>query len=160
MTCGSLFSDGYIIDALDAVAPESIAESHLSNGDIIGPNAPTFASPLYRKVLYSVANNFAGLEAVSMVKIIHYLQAETNQKLYYLLSTIGGHSARAIAQNIFKGAIESGDHRIVNTLLNEKSEDIDPNKQFICIDNRHWTPIERAVSLRHIDVVKVLFKQT
>ncbi|KAL8718362.1 MAG: hypothetical protein Q9225_004488 [Loekoesia sp. 1 TL-2023] len=158
ITYGPLFSDGYTIDALDAIVPESIAESHISDGAISGPNAPAVASPLYRKILYSVANNFAGLEAVPMVKVIQYLQAETDQKLYYLLSSIGGHSARAIAQNIFKGAIESGDHRIVNTLLDERPGDIDLNKQFLYVDGWDWTPIERAVSLRHTGVVKVLLK--
>ena len=158
MTHGPLFSDKYTVDALNAVVPESIAKSHLFNSAIIGSDAPAFASPLYQKILYSVANNFAGLEAIPMVKIIQYLQAETDQKLSYLLSSIGGHSVRAIAQNIFKGAIESGDHRIVNILLNERAEDIHLNKQFLYVDDCHWTPIERAVNLRHVDVVKVLLE--
>ncbi len=157
-THGPLFSDGHTIDALNAVVPGSIAKSQLFNSANIGSDAPAFASPLYRKVLYSVANNFAGLEAIPMVKIIQYLQVETDQKLYYLLSSIGGHSVRAIAQNIFKGAIESGDHRIVNILLNERAEDIHLDKQFLYVDDCHWTPIERVVYLRHVDMVKVLLK--
>ncbi len=157
-THGPLFSDGHTIDALNAVVPGSIAKSQLFNSANIGSDAPAFASPLYRKVLYSVANNFAGLEAIPMVKIIQYLQVETDQKLYYLLSSIGGHSVRAIAQNIFKGAIESGDYRIVSILLDERAEDIHLDKQFLYVDDRHWTPIERAVNLRHVAVVKVLLE--
>jgi ankyrin repeat protein len=146
------------IAALDAVIPKSTLQLHFPNGELTGSDTPASALPLYWKILFCVGNNFAGLEDIPIGRIIQYLQAETNQKLYQILSSIKGHSARAIIQNVFKGAIESGDHRIIDMLLDERSEDLDFEEQFLYVDGRHWTPIERAVSLRYIDVVKVLLK--
>ena len=61
-------------------------------------------------------------------------------------------------QNIFKGAIEAGDARIVELLLSEKFADIDVNQQVCLIEGRRYTPIERASILRHKDVIESLLR--
>ena len=144
------------IRALDAVIPESIARDNFPSTSVLAPEAQGFASPVYRTILYSIANNFAGLDAVPKDKVIYYLQRETGQQLYNLIRSTKGHSAKAIAQNIFKGAIEYGDHRIIDLLLKEKAAGIDVNKQFCSVDGKKWTPIQRASALCHDQVVRVL----
>ena len=149
---GTWTSSNTVLTALKSVVPDFPGSSTIS-GDI-----RAFTSPLYRQVLFSIANNFAGLGALDFKSIIRFLQGETDETLYKLILDNPCYSSRAIAQNLFKGAIEAGDARIVDLLLTEGSAGIEVNQQFCSIGGHIYTPIERASALRHKEVIKSLLR--
>ena len=144
--------------ALKSGWPKSIADENIAGSSVILPGTQIFASPLYRLVLFSVANNYAGLGALPIEDVIHFLQKETDQSLYELIRLAPGYTSRAIGQNLFKGAIEAGDARIVDLLLSENFADIDINQQICFVGPQRYTPIERASRLRHKCVIESLLR--
>ncbi len=115
-------------------------------------------SPLYRRVLFSVSNNFVGLKGHSYETVIAYLVENTNEELYDIISSSSCDTAKAILRNLFKGAIEAGKHTVVEALLQNPNIDIDPNSEICHVSNDKWTPIERASALRHYAVITVLLE--
>jgi len=114
-----------------------------------------YVSPLYRRILFSVSNNFAGLEAHSE-EVITYLRKNTKSDLYDIISSSSCYAAKAVLRNLFKGAIEAGDDKVVRGLLQNPSVDIDPNLQICHIAGAQWTPIERAAARRDHGIVAAL----
>jgi ankyrin repeat protein len=147
---------GPISDALKSVMPIPMANEGFSEYAVMKSGTQIFSSPLYRQILFSVANNFAGLDAFSISEVIQFLQEETSERLYQMIRFTPGYSSGAIAQNLFKGAIEVGDAKIVDLLLTEKVAGIDPNEQVCIVNGEKFTPIERASKLRHKNVIRVL----
>ena len=140
---------------LKSVLPQPLAEEYLSRPFDDFPSTRDLAIPLYRQVLFSLANSFAGLDGADMKKIMRFLQKETSQGLFQLISRDLRYSPRAVAQSIFKGAIEIGDARLIDLILSEKSIGIDLNRLWCC---GRYTPIERASLLRHKEAIKVLLR--
>ena len=144
--------------ALKSILPQSIAEEilHPPSSDL--PNTREFARSHYRQILFSLANNFAGLDGADMKQVIRFLQEETSQELFQLICGDSRYSARAIAQSVFRGAIELGDARLIGLLLGESSTGIDVNGLWCDIQDRRYTPIERVCLLRHEQAIKVLLE--
>ena len=140
---------------LKSILPQSIAEPNASR---LATGLPNSTTNLHRQVLFSLANNLAGLDGADMSKVAKFLQNETHQGLLGLICSSPSYSARAIAQNIFRGAIELGDAKLIDLLLNEKSSGIDVNRLWCCIEVRKYTPIERGSFLGHEEVIEVLLK--
>ena len=143
--------------ASEAIVPSSIAELNFSTASSLSNPLQGLASPFFRKVLFSMANNFAGLRTSAGPQILQYLLKETNQALYELILSIPGPSGQAIVQSIFRCAIEMGDVRVLEQLLIKKAAVIGLDQLFCFeIDEKVATPIERAVILRHHSMVELL----
>ena len=146
-----------VFAALKSVVPRLIAdEKTLPTSRLLASNDQVFRSPLHRQILFSVANNFAGLGTFPIGDIMHILQRETAEKLYQMIRSAPGSAARAIIQNIFKAAIEAGDAMIVDLLIRENPIDAQINEQFLVTGGFRYTPIECATALRHEHVVRIL----
>ena len=142
--------------ALKSVVPKSIAEDDIPRSSVTPPEPQIFTSSLHRQILFSVANNFAGMDAFPVKHIFHFLGKETIEKFCrQVRSCAPALSSWAIIQNMFRGAIEAGDTIIVDMLLRE-SPNIDVNSQFCFVKGNKYTPIERASMLRYQEVVKTL----
>ena len=149
--------DSSVNIALTSVVPKSITEHDTSGSSVVFPKTQIFTSSPHRQIIFSVANNFAGLEGISIKDISHFLRKDTNENFYQLFrSSARSYSSRALIQNLFKASIEAGDAKSVDVLLRENHNAIDVNEPFIFVDGHHWTPIERASSFGHEDVVKSL----
>jgi hypothetical protein len=143
---------------LDAIMPPADGQETWTDDPLAEASLDLYVSPLYRRILFSVSNDFAGLGAYSFQEVIGYLQRETTAKLYELIIASSCHSAKAIVRNLFKGAIEAGDAVVVDSLLQHSAVNIDPYLE-ICYDfTKRFTPIERASALQHKGVVKVLLQ--
>ena len=146
-----------VFAALKSVVPRRMAdEKILPTSRLLASSDQVFKSPLHRRILFSVANNFAGLGTFPVGDIMHILQTETTQKLYKMVRSAPGSASRAIIQNIFKAAIEAGDAMIVDLLIRENPVDTQINEQFLVAEDVRYTPVERATALRHEHVVRVL----
>ena len=155
---GTWTATSSVLAAIKSVVPDFIAEEVFPSSSTISGDIRAFTSPLYRQVLFSMANNFAGLGALDFKSIIRFLQEGTDETLYKLVLNKPCYSSRAIAQNLFKVAIEAGDARIVDLLLTEGLAGINVNQQFCSIGGQKYTPIERASALRHKDLIKTLLR--
>lgn len=144
--------------ALQSILPKSMIEEGPSYPSLDLASTRESATPHYRQVLFSLANNCAGLKEADMKKILRFLQKIASQGLIQLIRSDPRYSSRAIAQTIFRGAIELGDASFIDLLLNEKSFSIDVNRLWCCIKGNRYTPIERASYLRHKQVIEVLLE--
>ena len=157
-SCNTSTPSSSILAALKSVMPDSMDEEVLHSSSITCQDMKVFKSPLHRQILFSVANNFAGVGASDIGSVIRFLRTEMDETLYQLMLHSPGYSSRAIAQNIFKGAIEAGDTSMVDLLLTDRLAGIDVNQQLCSVDGESFTPIERASALRHEGVVRSLLR--
>ena len=146
-----------VITALKSVVPNSITEDNIPGSSVTPPRPQVFTPSLHRQILFSVANNFAGIDAFPVKDIFHFLEREKIEKFCQLAhSCVPVCSLRAIIQNMFQGAIEAGDATIVDMLLRESHKSINLSSQFCFPKGNKYTPIERASMLRYQNVVKSL----
>ena len=150
--------DSSMFTALKSVVPKSIADEGFPNSSVRSTTTLTFASPLYRQVLFSVANNFAGLDRSLTKDLIRLLTKKTYGNLYHMVRSAQSYSSRAIIQRLFEVAIEAGNANIVDVLIREHPRDIKINEQFCSVEGKKYTPIERATCLRHEDLVICLIE--
>ena len=144
-----------VLTTLESVVPQPMVGESLHGFPLTQLDIRVFTSPLHRQVLCSVANNFAGLDGLTIQDIMHFLQKESNEKLYRTVRSAQGYTARAIIPSIFKAAVETGDARVLDILIRENPADIKINEQSCVVDNQRYTPIERATLLRHEDMVDI-----
>ena len=149
--------DSWVLTALKSVVPRSIFQE-IPGSAMVSPSTQIFTSPLHRQILFSVSNNFAGLDNLPVKDVFHFLQKETAENLYRIFRSAQNYSSRMIIQNIFKAAIEVGDARTTDILIHENPRDIKVNEIFCSVEGRNYTPIRRASMLRFEEVVKVLIK--
>ena len=78
---------------------------------------PAFPSSLHRALIFSVSNNFAGLEGVSMAVVLEFLAKDTHMhsRLMKYLRASPNYVCKAIAENLFRAAIENCDATLVTT---------------------------------------------
>ena len=151
-------SETFDFTSLKSVLPQTLAEEALPRLPVDLSSSRDLAIPHYRQILYSLANDFAGLSYADMKCVICFLQKAPDQGLIKLICNDAGYSSRAIAQSIFKGAIELGDAALIDSLLNEKPFGIDVNQLWCRTEGAMFTPIERASFLRHKEAIKVLLR--
>ena len=144
-----------VLTTLESVVPQPMVDGSLHGFPLTYLDIRVFTSPLHRQILCSVANNFVGLDGLPIQAIIHFLQKESNEKLYRTVRSAQGYTARAIVQSLFKAAVEAGDARVVDVLIRENPADIKINEQSFIINGQKYTPIERATILRHEELVEM-----
>lgn len=149
-------SNNMDITGLKFVLPQSMTEQALPCRLQTSASTGELAIPHYQQILFSIANNFAGLADADIKRVMHFLKKTTTPQLIQLIRNNISHSSRAIAQGIFKSAIELGDARLIDLLLNQRSLDINVNQVWCYMEGYKYTPIERASYLRNKDVIEVL----
>ena len=150
--------DGFMLPALKSVVPKFIADEGFPGSSFRTTQTLGFTSPVYIQILFSVANNFPGLDGFLTKDLIWSLPKETIGNLYQMVRSAQHYSSRAIIQRLFDVAIEAGNANIVDVLIREQPRDIKINEQFCSVDGEKYTPIERATYLRHEDLVICLMK--
>ena len=155
MAANAWTPDISVLAALESVVPQPVVDESLHDFPLTHLDIRVFTSPLHRQILCSVAKNFAGLDGLPIQDITHFLQKELNEKFYRTVRSAQGYTARAIIQNIFKAAVEVGDARVVDTLIRENPADVKINEQSCVVDDKRYTPIERATILQHEELVEI-----
>ncbi|KAL8785847.1 MAG: hypothetical protein Q9195_008471 [Heterodermia aff. obscurata] len=157
---GLWIADGSIENALQLVVPVDPRIDDDFGFSLMNPDTRFFASSLHRSILFSVANNFAGIGSFSKEQIILFLQRETSEVLYRLIrSAPHYYASQAISLNLFRAAIEVGDARTVDFLLEESLPGIDVNRSICSCGRAKSTPLERAAELQHTNIVKILLNR-
>ena len=142
--------------SLDAMMP--LAQETFATRPLYDPPLDLCVSPLHRRILFALSNNYAGLRPDSFRKVLDSLQQGTSMKLYELICSSPCWSAKAIMRNLFKGAIEVRDAAVVRSILRNPAISIDPNQEICFVSTQKYTPIERASALRHREIVEILLQ--
>ena len=146
-----------VFTALKSVVPESI---EIPRSSVTPPSPQIFRSSLHRQILFSLANNFAGIDAFPVKDIFRFLEKETVEEFCQLARSCDpGYSLQTIIQNMFLGAIEAGDTTMVDMLLSESPNIITVHSQFCFVKGNKCTPMERASMLGYQKMVKCLVYQ-
>lgn len=147
--------------SLDATHLRSCLGSLLSNidlhGDFVGGESLMTEDEMLQVnlvpiLLYSAANGYFFLDGVPIQSVLKYL----SRCLDFDLLSEACHSAmgKALAENLFRAAIEAKDKSALKSFLRFPSIDIN---SIICIHNgQKYTPIERAASLQDLGIVQLL----
>jgi ankyrin repeat protein len=152
----ALVSCGMEKALLEVVPFEQDPEQALDSS-LMDPHTRIFASPLHRNIIFSVANNFAGIGAFPKERVIELLRDESSEDLHRMIQSAPYYyTTQAIALNLFMAAIEVGDARTVDFLLNQSLPGVQANRFIFSEGDVMYTPIERAAALRHTGVVKTL----
>ncbi|KAG8530638.1 uncharacterized protein KY384_004676 [Bacidia gigantensis] len=145
---------------LHSIMPHEGSEVNAFDSSLARPRTDISRSPIFRHILFSMANNFAGLDNVGLRLAFESLLQVASKELYQIVrSTPQYHTTQAIAKSVFKAAIELAHADIVDTLLKDCSLNIGVNQKlsFPC-DPRGWrcSPLRRATDLKHKQVIEVL----
>lgn len=146
-----------LLDSLHSLSFRDTAVEELGQPlDLIGGD-DMFTSGFVRLFLYSIANNFAGLENIPAEAIMRFIGQKNNMisSIRYYLQSAPAIFSQALAEKLFKAAIEARDPKVVQLIL--ETGLVDPNA-IVCIEdkNRRRTPIERSATFRHMEITKFL----
>lgn len=118
-------------------------------------------SEIHGRILLSIANNFAGLEGVPCAIILGVLKSSSEMTLNllkYLQSGILSIS-KPLADNLFRAAIEAGDHGVVDTILETtrgQANEIDVNGIVCQLHGQTFTALSLASYLHQPAIVRML----
>ncbi|KAK7753383.1 hypothetical protein SLS62_004673 [Diatrype stigma] len=116
------------------------------------------ATDFNQLLLYSIANGSALVHKIPPEGILEYLSrfGDVASLMIMLLKISTGPISTALAENMFQAAIEAKDKKAVEKLIATRILDIN---SIVCThQGQQYTPIERAASLRSVDVVELLME--
>ncbi|KAJ8130271.1 hypothetical protein O1611_g3357 [Lasiodiplodia mahajangana] len=111
---------------------------------------------LHRQFLFSIANNFAGIDGLTSLQQLDLLQDVSSEMIYQLFRIAKGPTAHSIAQNLFRASIESDSHTLIHSLLSVEGTGLDVNREKIVVGDTTYTPVGRASYLRHRETIRTL----
>ncbi|KAI1138661.1 ankyrin [Hypoxylon sp. FL0543] len=113
---------------------------------------------LHRLLLFSSANGFIGMGDIPIGAVFRFFNQDG--KIIPLLSRLfrdcPGHVAKSLAENLFRAAIESGDHQAVRFFLERRL--VSADNTFCFVNGKKYTPIQRAAELQELKVVHELLQ--
>jgi hypothetical protein len=148
---------------LQAILPLALRTSNL-----IGPSdeasmaiqeSPFLYTPYAKLLLFSIANNFAGMEDLSYPDVWESLKAKAGAELLKFLHQLppSSQANRAVVEKLFQCAIEADDTAAVEILLTSPEIRINAN-QVVCRSRERGreAALEFAVSCGRIQMARVL----
>ncbi|KAI0381890.1 ankyrin [Hypomontagnella monticulosa] len=111
---------------------------------------------LIQLLLLSATNGFAGINNIPIGAVFKYLGQHGNitSLLSHVFQDRPDHAAKSLAENLFRAAIEAGDHQATRFLLKTGLVNVDETVCFVGEDK--YTPLERAAELQWLKVVEEL----
>ncbi|EXJ71124.1 uncharacterized protein A1O5_06118 [Cladophialophora psammophila CBS 110553] len=115
-----------------------------------------FQSSFHRSLIFSIANNFAGLDGVPMGAVLEYLAKDPHMHLQFMKYLRAGpkYVCKAIAENLIRAAIEKCDATLVTALLSTGLVTADG---IVClVKGSRCAAVQRSAMLRSIEVTRAL----
>lgn len=151
-----------IIESLESLLPVTNIPLLGDFGLAIAGEAACPSSNLSKTLLYSFANNFAGLRDVPRSSLMQLLreQHEMRTQLFEVIKRGPSGVAKSLADNFFRAAVEGGDVDAVATIIHHTRNNpriaIDPNEIVCDFEGDPYTPIELAARFRNTQLVRTL----
>lgn len=117
---------------------------------------PAFPSSIHRSLIFSINNNFSGLEGVQSSAVLKFLANGTDAQLR-LTKYLRAHPkfvSKAFAENLTRAAIEAGEATLVTALMG--SGLVTPNEIIHNVDGKRYTAVERSSMLQSFEVTNAL----
>jgi ankyrin repeat protein len=110
---------------------------------------------LIKLLLFSMMNGFIGLHQIPVENILKAMgYFSTSKLLLQILEQGPPFTSRTLADNMFRTAIEAQNERVVKLLLERNLVDVNDTVCFF--QNRRYTPVERAASIKALGLVIIL----
>jgi ankyrin repeat protein len=146
----------YLLSSLETLLPDGkLQPGYVSRQGLITEDE-IFQTKFNQLLVFSIANNFAGLQDVPITSILKYW-GRTGGMVSLLLQSLQAsqsHFAKALTQNLFRAAIEANDERVLKSLLSIRSLDV--NTTMCIVNGEKVTPVERAAYLQELGIVELL----
>lgn len=146
---------GSFSETIKALLPENIFPSNPKATDMaISQRHSSSVLQFLKLSMYLVSNNFFGSTTNFGKKVYQWIKQHSNAGLMECLLSIGGPTVEALAENLFRLAIDAEDVRTVNKLM---ELGINPNEQ-VYHDQRGvcCTPLHHACKIQSLKLVKAL----
>ncbi|CAH0059704.1 unnamed protein product [Clonostachys solani] len=149
-----------VVEQLRSLPVENICSQDLAASSTPASSENISIREFSGRILYSIANNFAGLEGVDFATIFSLLGLVPGMKSYFLewLRSDNPMVSKPLAKNLFRAAIEAGNEQVVNIILKTTSNrinKIDVDETILC-DGARYSPIALASSRVHPGIVNAL----
>jgi len=106
--------------------------------------------------MFLVSNNFFGATADVSKKVYKWVKRHSNAGLLEYLLSISGPTAEALAENLFRLAIDDNDVPMVEKIM---ESGIDPNEQIYHTHHGSGiTPLQRACEMGSLELVRILIE--
>lgn len=144
-----------VVPTLRSLLPLAALEMPLHNGPKALASLKIYEQEYLKLLCFSAANNFAALEKFPIENIWQYLR--TKISLPELLRIASGHTANALAENLFTSALCGKDVKSVKYLL--ENGYIDVNEHICTLESyRKFTPVELSSFLQDCSMTKLLLR--
>jgi hypothetical protein len=142
--------------ALGSILPCTNDQMQNTGKSILNNLNGVYISDVHRGVLCALGNNRAGLGGLSSNQLYSILrQVSSGEVVKYFLS-VPGYMRQSMAQQLLRISIEAGNVRFVDAMLSNEVLQIDINEQICKVEGQHYSPLERASMLRHLDMIEIM----
>jgi hypothetical protein len=141
----------YLWSSLRNLLPNVDLQGGYDSGESLMTEDEMIQIKLNQILLYSTTNGFASLEDIPIQSVFKYLSRCADIDL--LLKASHSHVGKALAENLFRAAIEAKNKGVLKCLLAIPS--IDVNSIICIVDGQKHTPVERAAILQDLGMVQI-----
>jgi ankyrin repeat protein len=143
--------------AVKALMPENVFSNHLVGMQMtVSQGHQSQVLNFLNLAMFLVSNNFFGATADVSGKVYRWVKRLSNAGLLEYLLSISGPTAEALAENLFRLAINDNDVLTVKKIM---ESGIDPNGQiYRTRRGLGLTPVHRACAMRSLELVRVLIE--
>jgi len=142
----------YLLSPLKSLLPNEKPPSCNSTGQNLVMRDEMLQLKLNHILLFSTANGFAGLHDIPIQSILKYLNRYG--AISFQIQGKHSHIRRALAENLFRAAIEAKDKHSLRNILAISSVDV--NSTICNINGGRYTPLERAVIHQDLGTVQLI----
>ena len=163
MRAPSLPTLSQVLGRLQSLLPEGLPSDSTSSSRNYNGSAISISFDMISAdaILYSIANNFAGLQGIppgSLFRLFSSQQSLT-LRLYDYLRDCPPFLSKAFADNVFRAAVEAGDAKAVRQIAKitkGRSNEIDPNAATCELGGRRLAPLFFAFFVGNVTLASIL----
>ncbi|KAK7986948.1 hypothetical protein PG988_001936 [Apiospora saccharicola] len=160
-TTGEVQPSRMLDNIIRVVTPPENIEARDFNLPLMDARTSAFTSPLHRSLVFSIANNFAGLpsknQKLGQQLILEFLKRATTRAFFLAIAdAIEFYGVQALARRLFRAAVELGDHETVIFILNQKLSCIDINESNCFYHGLRLKPIQLASERGYVEIIKTM----
>jgi ankyrin repeat protein len=142
--------------SIGALMPDNVFLNPLSMQMTVSQGRQSPELDFLNLTMFLVSNNFFGATADVSKKVYKWVKHRSNASLLEYLLSLSGPTSEALAENLFRLAIDAEDVAIVKKIL---KSGFDLSEQ-VCYSEygKRLTPLQRACQINSVELVRVLLK--
>lgn len=148
-----------ILDRLESLFDNDRFEESLGDGHTPILRGTSSMSEIHKKIIFSIANNFAGLQDIPAVVILSMLRIDPgiSSYLFERIQSNDSSIAKPLAYHLLEAAIERGDETVLGVILETGIVNKITLDQMTCrLEMLSYTPLALAAFLHQYGIVQKL----